>query len=103
MTESMLTTRLSSVITGCGGNETTCSRRSSSGRTRATNGTQSASPGESARDHRRGQGGERDRTEEEESRCEDLAKREEHGDDGPDDPGGHARQITPRDRRRGVS
>ena len=33
MTVSMLTTRLSSVITGCGGNETTCSRRSISGRT----------------------------------------------------------------------
>ena len=31
MTVSMLTTRLSSVITGCGGNETTCSRRSISG------------------------------------------------------------------------
>ena len=31
MTVSMVTTRLSSVITGCGGKETTCSRRSISG------------------------------------------------------------------------
>src|SRR4051795_1237651 len=35
MTVSMPTTRLSSVMTGCGGNETTCSRRSISGFTRA--------------------------------------------------------------------
>src|SRR5919108_566793 len=39
MTVSIPTTRLSSVITGWGGNETTCSRRSSSGFTRSTNGT----------------------------------------------------------------
>ena len=45
MTESMLTTRLSSVITGCGGNDTTCSRRSISGRSRSMNGTTSARPG----------------------------------------------------------
>ena len=38
MTVSMLTTRLSSVITGCGGNETTVSRRSISGFTRSTYG-----------------------------------------------------------------
>src|SRR6185437_13814403 len=52
MTESMLTTRLSSVITGCGGNETTCSRRSSDGRSRSTNGTTSESPGVSVRWYR---------------------------------------------------
>ena len=46
MTVSMLTTRLSSVITGCGSNETTCSRRSISCRTRSTNGITIASPGE---------------------------------------------------------
>ena len=33
MTVSMLTTRLSHVITGCGGNDTTCSRRSMLART----------------------------------------------------------------------
>ena len=49
MTVSMFTTRLSSVITGCGGKETTCSRRSTSGRRRSTNGTSSASPGSSVR------------------------------------------------------
>src|SRR3954454_2252380 len=49
MTVSIPTTRLSSVITGCGGNETTCSRRSSSGLTRSTNGTISGSPGGSVR------------------------------------------------------
>src|SRR4051812_8819480 len=47
MTESICTTRLSSVITGCGGKETTCSRRSISGRTRSTNGITTASPGSS--------------------------------------------------------
>src|SRR4051794_20055804 len=45
----MLMTRLSSVITGWGGNETTCSRRSSSGLTRSTYGTTSARPGSSVR------------------------------------------------------
>ena len=45
MTESMLTTRLSSVITGCGGNETTCSRRSIVARMRSTKGTTSVRPG----------------------------------------------------------
>jgi hypothetical protein len=49
MTVSIPTTRLSSVITGCGGNDTTCSRRSISGRTRSTNGTISASPASSVR------------------------------------------------------
>src|SRR3954452_1743108 len=49
MTVSMPTTRLSSVITGCGGDETTCSRRSISGLTRSTNGTTSARPGSSVR------------------------------------------------------
>ncbi len=44
MTVSMWITRLSSVITGWGGNETTCSRRSISGRTRSTYGMTSASP-----------------------------------------------------------
>src|SRR3954451_9927457 len=52
MTESMFTVRLSSVMTGCGGNETTCSRRSISGRTRSTYGTTSASPGWSVRRER---------------------------------------------------
>ena len=45
MTVSIETTRLSSVITGCGGNETTCSRRSISGRSRSTNGTSDREPG----------------------------------------------------------
>ena len=45
MTVSIWIVRLSSVITGCGGNETTCSRMSSSGRTRSTYGITSASPG----------------------------------------------------------
>src|SRR3954447_1014677 len=49
MTVSMPTTRLSSVITGWGGNETTCSRRSIRGLTRSTNGTMSARPGSSVR------------------------------------------------------
>jgi len=49
MTESIETTRLSSVITGCGLNDTTCSRRSISGRSRSMNGTTIASPGESVR------------------------------------------------------
>jgi hypothetical protein len=49
MTVSMPTTRLSSVMTGCGGNATTCSRRSISGFRRSTNGTMSASPGSSVR------------------------------------------------------
>jgi hypothetical protein len=45
----MLTTRLSSVITGCGWNETTCSRRSISGRSRSMNGITMATPGLSVR------------------------------------------------------
>src|SRR3954453_9426965 len=49
MTVSMPTTRLSSVMTGCGGNETTCSRRSIRGFKRSTNGMISASPGSSVR------------------------------------------------------
>ena len=49
MTVSMLITRLSSVITGCGGNETTVSRRSISGFTRSTYGMISASPASSVR------------------------------------------------------
>src|SRR3954466_593966 len=49
MTVSMPTTRLSSVMTGCGGKDTTCSRRSISGFTRSMNGTISASPGSSVR------------------------------------------------------
>src|SRR4051794_19125954 len=40
----MFTTRLSSVITGCGGNETTRSPRSMSGLTLTTNGTITPSP-----------------------------------------------------------
>ena len=38
MTVSMATTRLSLVMTGCGGKLTTCSRRSMSGSSRSTNG-----------------------------------------------------------------
>src|SRR3954470_13843349 len=53
MTVSMPTTRLSSVMTGCGGKETTCSRRSISGLTRATKGTISVSPGSRWREWRR--------------------------------------------------
>ena len=45
MTVSMLTTRLSSVITGCGSNDTACSRMSCSCRSRSTNGITIASPG----------------------------------------------------------
>src|SRR3954453_18690667 len=52
MTVSMATTRLSSVITGCGGNDTTCSRRSISGFTRAPKGTISVSPGSGVREWR---------------------------------------------------
>src|SRR3954470_1855208 len=52
MTESMLTTRLSSVITGCGGNDTTCSRRSINGLSRSTNGTSRDRPGSSVRAYR---------------------------------------------------
>ena len=51
------------------------------------------------RDHGGGQRSKGDRAEEEEPRCEDLADREQHGDDGPDDPSWHARKITPLDRR----
>src|SRR5205814_8532933 len=45
-----------------------------------------------------GQRSKGDRAQEEEPRCEDLADREEDGDDGPDDPSWHARKITPLDR-----
>src|SRR5487761_2208198 len=45
MTVSMLTTKLSSVITGCGGKETTFSRRSTSGLTRSIPGIIKFSPG----------------------------------------------------------
>src|SRR5712691_8249424 len=44
MTVSMLTTRLSWVVTGCGGKLTTCSRRSMSGSSRSTNGVTMFSP-----------------------------------------------------------
>jgi hypothetical protein len=40
---------LSAVITGWGGKDTTCSRRSSSGRTRSMNGTTIVMPGVSVR------------------------------------------------------
>jgi len=50
MTVSIPTTRLSSVMTGCGGNATTCSRRSISGFTRSMNGTISVSPASSVRE-----------------------------------------------------
>ena len=43
----MLTTRLSSVITGWPSKATTCSRRSISGLTRSTNGTMKFIPGSS--------------------------------------------------------
>src|SRR5919204_1091996 len=52
MTVSMLTTRLSSVITGCGSNETTCSRRSTMSRMRSMNGTTIVNPGLSVRLYR---------------------------------------------------
>src|SRR5690606_11507159 len=48
----MLTTRLSDVMTGCGGNDTTCSRRSTDARTRSMNGTSRCSPGSSVREYR---------------------------------------------------
>ena len=44
MTVSMLTTRLSEVMTGCGGKLTTCSRRSTVARGRSMNGTRKCSP-----------------------------------------------------------
>ena len=44
MTVSMLTTRLSEVITGCGGKDTTCSRRSTLARTLSTNGIRRCRP-----------------------------------------------------------
>jgi len=43
----METTRLSSVITGWGGNDTTCSRKSINGRTLSMKGTTTFSPGSS--------------------------------------------------------
>src|SRR5580765_7111039 len=52
MTVSMLTTTLSSVITGCGWNETTCSRRSTISRTRSTNGTTIVRPAFRVREYR---------------------------------------------------
>ena len=45
MTVSMFTVRLSAVITGCGGKETTCSRMSIIARTRSTNGISTCGPG----------------------------------------------------------
>src|ERR1700712_5673086 len=45
----MPTCRLSAVITGCGGKEMTCSRRSIVARTRSTNGTRTDRPGDSVR------------------------------------------------------
>ena len=45
MTVSMATTRLSSVMTFWGGNDTTCSRRSIVYRTLSTNGTMIDRPG----------------------------------------------------------
>ena len=44
MTVSMLTTRLSDVMTGCGGKVTTCSRRSMLARTLSTNGMRKCRP-----------------------------------------------------------
>ena len=89
MTVSMLTTRLSSVITGCGGNETTCSRRSISGRSRSTNGTTSARPGVSVRlvaaeplDHARA------RLRDDPDRAREH-EQHEHRDDGDDDQRDH--------------
>ena len=52
MTVSMPTTRLSLVMTGCGGKLTTCSRRSMSGRSRSMNGTTTLSPACSVRWYR---------------------------------------------------
>src|SRR3954468_7775274 len=49
MTVSIETTRLSDVITGCGGKLTTCSRMSTLVRTASTNGTSRLSPGFSVR------------------------------------------------------
>ena len=46
-------------------------------------------------DHGRGERGQRNRPEEEESRREDLADREENGDDRPDGPSRHAQKTTP--------
>ena len=51
-TVSIPTETLSSVITGCGGNVTTCSRKSMRGRTRSMNGMTIVSPGSSVRLYR---------------------------------------------------
>jgi hypothetical protein len=45
----MPTCRLSAVMTGCGGKEMTCSRRSMVARTRSTNGSSRFRPGERVR------------------------------------------------------
>jgi hypothetical protein len=50
MTVSIETTTLSSVITGCGLKETTCSRRSITSRIRSTNGTTIVRPAFSVRE-----------------------------------------------------
>ena len=47
MREQVVTFMPQPVITGCGGKETTCSRMSTSGRTRSMNGTRMLRPGES--------------------------------------------------------
>src|SRR6476619_1625018 len=52
MTVSMLTTRLSEVMTGCGGKETTCSRRSTLARILSTNGTRKWMPPSRVREYR---------------------------------------------------
>ena len=52
MTVSMLTTRLSDVMTGCGGKDTTCSRRSTPARTRSTNGMSRCRPASSVLEYR---------------------------------------------------
>src|SRR3954470_13037881 len=106
MTESMLTTRLSSVITGCGGNETTCSRRSRSGRTASTNGTTMGRPGVGERDDHGQAGRERARVAAEAlddagTGLGDDADRprqrdeDDDGDDDDDDHGDHARDSAP--------
>ena len=48
----MLTTRLSDVMTGCGGKDTTCSRRSTPARTRSTNGMSRCRPASRVRLYR---------------------------------------------------
>ena len=95
MTESMLTTRLSSVITGCGGNETTCSRRSMSRPHAVDEGDDQREPGrerarvaaEALDDCGAGLRDDADRPRQ--------GDEDDEGDDDDDDHGDHGRDSAP--------